>query len=40
LECKERYYWRLIDEYEFTPTTSKEEKEKLRKKFRGGERIE
>lgn len=40
LECKERYYWRLIDEYEFPPTTSKEEKEKLRKKFIGGEQIE
>lgn len=40
LECKERYYWRLVDEYKFPPVTSPEEKEKIRRKFIGGEQVE
>ncbi len=40
LECKERYYWRLIDEYNFQPTPSKEEREKIKRRFLGSEQGE
>lgn len=42
LECVERYYWELKKEYTFTPVppTEKEKVEELKRKLRGGTKIE